>query len=384
MQVQRTGHRPGPLRDQHRGAVHQRPGHRGLRARQRHLARAGRGRRRATPSRRAAWRRPSRPPCRGRSCRGDEVVLDGFATAEGWMDKLYPWETSIDVSGPRAGRLHLRRPHRRPVRRRGGCRAARGHQGLHPPLTGQFRTPQHLADRAVPYPEITTGDSRPATPGCDPAMRPPRAAARPADCTSQHVGAARSAPPSTTELPARHLPARRKRPVGCCQRQRSVRDSSAATATTPAVDVRSTSSPRRTVRAPADSRAASSSGAMPPSGPTTTTIRPGGRHVDRGQRRRRVLVQHHGQVGLRDQRRAPPSVDASGDDRRQPRAAGLLAGLAGGGLPLRVRLGGALALPHGHATGRPPTGTITSTPDLGRAPRRRARRGRPWAAPGPR
>jgi Immunoglobulin-like domain of bacterial spore germination len=30
---------------------------------------------------------------------GDEVVLDGFATAEGWMDKLYPWETSIDVSG---------------------------------------------------------------------------------------------------------------------------------------------------------------------------------------------------------------------------------------------------------------------------------------------
>ena len=22
---------------------------------------------------------------------GDQVVLDGFATAEGWMDKLYPW-----------------------------------------------------------------------------------------------------------------------------------------------------------------------------------------------------------------------------------------------------------------------------------------------------
>ncbi len=34
---------------------------------------------------------------------GDEVVLDGFATAEGWMDKLYPWETSIDVSGLEAG-----------------------------------------------------------------------------------------------------------------------------------------------------------------------------------------------------------------------------------------------------------------------------------------
>ena len=25
-------------------------------------------------------------------------VLDGFATAEGWMDKLYPWETEVDVS----------------------------------------------------------------------------------------------------------------------------------------------------------------------------------------------------------------------------------------------------------------------------------------------
>lgn len=34
---------------------------------------------------------------------GDEVVLDGFATAEGWMDKLYPWETSIDVSGLEPG-----------------------------------------------------------------------------------------------------------------------------------------------------------------------------------------------------------------------------------------------------------------------------------------
>ena len=35
--------------------------------------------------------------------RGDEVVLDGFATAEGWMDKLYPWEASIDVSGLELG-----------------------------------------------------------------------------------------------------------------------------------------------------------------------------------------------------------------------------------------------------------------------------------------
>jgi hypothetical protein len=35
--------------------------------------------------------------------RGDQVVLDGFATAEGWMDKLYPWETEIDVSGLEPG-----------------------------------------------------------------------------------------------------------------------------------------------------------------------------------------------------------------------------------------------------------------------------------------
>lgn len=36
--------------------------------------------------------------------RGDEVVLEGFATAEGWMDKLYPWQTDeIDVSGLEPG-----------------------------------------------------------------------------------------------------------------------------------------------------------------------------------------------------------------------------------------------------------------------------------------
>lgn len=29
---------------------------------------------------------------------GDDVVLEGFATAEGWMDKLHPWHVSIDVS----------------------------------------------------------------------------------------------------------------------------------------------------------------------------------------------------------------------------------------------------------------------------------------------
>ncbi|KAA1426197.1 Gmad2 immunoglobulin-like domain-containing protein [Nocardioides antri] len=31
------------------------------------------------------------------------TVLDGFATAEGWLDGLYPWETEVDVSGLEPG-----------------------------------------------------------------------------------------------------------------------------------------------------------------------------------------------------------------------------------------------------------------------------------------
>jgi len=34
---------------------------------------------------------------------GEAVVLEGFSTAEGWMNKLYPWETEIDVSGLEPG-----------------------------------------------------------------------------------------------------------------------------------------------------------------------------------------------------------------------------------------------------------------------------------------
>jgi hypothetical protein len=34
---------------------------------------------------------------------GDKVVAKGFSTAEGWMDKLYPWETEVDVSGLEPG-----------------------------------------------------------------------------------------------------------------------------------------------------------------------------------------------------------------------------------------------------------------------------------------
>jgi hypothetical protein len=29
---------------------------------------------------------------------GDRVVARGFATADGWMDKLYPWSTQVNVS----------------------------------------------------------------------------------------------------------------------------------------------------------------------------------------------------------------------------------------------------------------------------------------------
>jgi major membrane immunogen (membrane-anchored lipoprotein) len=32
-----------------------------------------------------------------------KVVENGFSTAEGWMDKLYPWETDVDVSGLEPG-----------------------------------------------------------------------------------------------------------------------------------------------------------------------------------------------------------------------------------------------------------------------------------------
>ena len=30
---------------------------------------------------------------------GDKVVKEGFSTAGGWIDKLYPWQTEVDVSG---------------------------------------------------------------------------------------------------------------------------------------------------------------------------------------------------------------------------------------------------------------------------------------------
>jgi hypothetical protein len=30
--------------------------------------------------------------------KGDEVVKEGFGTAEGWGDRLYPWEVEVDVT----------------------------------------------------------------------------------------------------------------------------------------------------------------------------------------------------------------------------------------------------------------------------------------------
>ena len=34
---------------------------------------------------------------------GDQVVKKGFSTATGWLDKLYPWQTEVDVSDLEAG-----------------------------------------------------------------------------------------------------------------------------------------------------------------------------------------------------------------------------------------------------------------------------------------
>lgn len=34
---------------------------------------------------------------------GDTVVLEGFATADGWADRLYPWETEVDLTGVEPG-----------------------------------------------------------------------------------------------------------------------------------------------------------------------------------------------------------------------------------------------------------------------------------------
>ena len=75
----------------------------------------------ATPSPPAGSRTRSRPPSRGRSAtRAARRCWTGFATAEGWGDKLYPWQTQVDVSGLRARHLHVRGDDRRPSDGEGG------------------------------------------------------------------------------------------------------------------------------------------------------------------------------------------------------------------------------------------------------------------------
>ena len=56
-------------------------------------------------------------------------VLDGFATAEGWGDHLYPWESEVDASGLAPGTYTFVAHDRRPVGRR-GRRPDRGHQDV--------------------------------------------------------------------------------------------------------------------------------------------------------------------------------------------------------------------------------------------------------------
>ena len=52
----------------------------------------------ASPPRASAAR--SRRPCPGRSATSAvTAVVEGFTTAEGWIDKLYPWTAEVDVSG---------------------------------------------------------------------------------------------------------------------------------------------------------------------------------------------------------------------------------------------------------------------------------------------
>ena len=79
---------------------------------------------------------------------GDQVVKKGFATAEGWMDKLYPWQADVDVSDLPPGDVLLPRHDRRPLRRRGRQRPLPRHPHHHRPVArsgtvavGEWRAP---------------------------------------------------------------------------------------------------------------------------------------------------------------------------------------------------------------------------------------------------
>ena len=170
-----NGADPAPLFGIDTGRAQGRQAARRARARERHVARGGRDGQRHV-RRRAAWPARSRRPCPGRSAtRRAPRWSRASPPADGWIDKLYPWETTVDVSGPRAGHLHVRGDDRRPVRRR-GRRSDRGHQDDRRSIAsrGEARPPrlnrtlllrQHLlertsADPAARWPGTSSGSRR--------------------------------------------------------------------------------------------------------------------------------------------------------------------------------------------------------------------------------
>ena len=132
-----------------------------------------------------------------------------------------------------------------------------------------------------------------------------------------------------------------------------VRTDRAARAAAPAVEVRSTSAPRRTACAPAARKATTSPSVSPPSGPTTTATVPDARDQQLGQRTAGLLVQDHGEVGVAQQAAHLAGGHQVGD-LGHPRTAGLLAGRARRGPPLRHALGDPVLAPAGDAAGRRP------------------------------
>ena len=123
--------------------------------------------------------------------------------------------------------------------------------------------------------------------------------------------------------------------VVSARHQRPRRALTTARAAGPAVEVRRTVSPRRTAVAPAAASASSSSGAMPPSGPTTSTI----------SALTAIEHQHTSVCG-------PRGEAADGYRRRyarNPGAVRLLRGLADDALPTRDAFDGLVAAPARHA-----------------------------------
>ena len=145
------------------------------------------------------------------------------------------------------------------------------------------------------------------------------------------------------------------------QRQRPAALSTASAAG-PALEDRSTVSPSRTVRAPAASNAATSSGVMPPSGPTTTRTSPASGSACAARLCGRVLVQHVCRGGAADARGQGLGGDQLGDDRHAG-PAGLLGGGRHGGLPLAPRLVAPRSPRHWTMLREACHGTTSSTPN---------------------